>query len=421
LCGFWIQDTFLRMPTAEDLSQPAPPPAIAPVPAPGTASGAAPEAGGPLAGITVLEVGRYIAAPYAARVLADLGARVIKVEEPDGGDPMRRWEGGTRPYSPQFAAYNRGKHSITLDLRSEAGVRALRALAAEADVLLENFRPGVMARRGVGPDALLALNPRLIYCAITGFGEDGPYALRPSYDSVISAVSGMYSLLMPMAAPAPVGPAMSDLLSGLFAVQGILAALHQRASTGLGQRVDVTMLGAVLDFLGEAVTTTAETGLLIEPNTRQRRAQAYGAIAADGKAFIVHLSVPDKFWQALCTAMERPDWLADPRLASREDRYRNYALLDGLIREQALTRTRAEWFARFAELDLPHGPLNTMQQVADDEQVRAMGAVTAVPMPDGEPMTMTAPACRFSAATLPATRPAPVLGADDASLRPEGR
>jgi formyl-CoA transferase len=364
----------------------------------------------------VLELGRYIAAPYAGRLLAELGADVIKVEDPDGGDPMRHWESGSRPYSPQFAAYNAGKRGITLNLKDATDRDALRALVADSDVLLENFRPGVMARLGLDADALRAINPALVYCAISGFGTSGPYATRPSYDSVISAMGGVYSLLGPADEPRPIGPAMSDLLSGIFAVQGILAALLQRTSTGAGQTVDVTMLGSVLAFLGEAVTSAAETGQLMEPNTRQRRAQAYGAVAADGKAFVVHLSVPDKFWRALCDAMQRPDWLSDPRLATRQDRFDHYAVLEGLIREQARLRARDEWFARFAERDLPHAPLNTVLDLAGDEQVSAMELIRPLPMPDGEPMAMSAPAVRFSAAVTGLHRAAPKLGADNDEL-----
>ena len=160
---------------------------------------------GPLDGLVVVEIGRYIAAPYAGRLLADLGADVIKVEEPDGGDPMRRWEGGDRPYSPQFAAYNRSKRSVVLDLKTPAGVAELRDLLTGADVLLENFRPGVMARLGLAPADLVAAYPRLVACSITGFGAEGEYAARPSYDTVISAMGGLYSLLMPIEDPSAGG------------------------------------------------------------------------------------------------------------------------------------------------------------------------------------------------------------------------
>jgi formyl-CoA transferase len=377
-------------------------------------------AGGPLSGLTVIEVGRYIAAPFAGRQLAALGADVLKVEEPGTGDPMRSWEGASnaqsRPYSPQFAAYNLGKRSIELDLRAAEGKAALRELAGTADVLIENFRPGVMDRLGLGRDILIAANPRLIYCSITGFGSSGPLASQPSYDTVISALSGMYSLLMPLADPAPVGPAISDLLAGLYAVQGILAALHHRDTPhhrdqgGAGQAVDVTMLGAVLSFLGEAVTSTAETGQPPEPGTRQRRAQAYGATGADGLAFVVHLSVPDKFWQALCTAMDSPGWREDPRFATRQGRYDHYTELGTLIKAQARTRPRAEWFAAFTAHDLPHAPLNTLADVARDPQVQAMRLIEHIAVPGGEPMAVTAPPIGFSATPARTPTPAPLLG-----------
>lgn len=371
-----------------------------------------PASQGPLAGVRVVEIGRYIAAPYAGRLLVDLGAEVIKVEEPDGGDPMRRWEGGSRPFSPQFAAYNRSKRSVVLDLKTEAGATAARDLIGSADVLLENFRPGVMARLGLDPAGLVAEYPRLITCSITGFGATGDYAARPSYDTVISAMGGLYSLLMPIDDPSPVGPGMSDLLSGVFAVQGILAALHERSVSGRGQVVDVTMLGSVLGFLTEAVTSTLETGEELAPNTRQRRAQAYGCVGSDGLAFVVHLSVPDKFWHALTDALEHPEWRDDPRFADRRARYAHYAELETLIKQATRTRTRDEWFARFLERDLPHGPLNTIAQIVDDAQVASMGLLEDVAFPDGPPMRMTTPATTFSRTPTGAGRPAPELGAD---------
>ena len=371
---------------------------------------------GPLSGIRVVEVGRYIAAPYAGRLLAGLGATVVKVEDRGGGDPMRSWESGDRPYSPQFAAYNLSKSGITLDLKQPDDVATFAALTDSADVLLENFRPGVMARLGVAPDTLLGRNPRLIVCSVTGFGPIGPYADRPTYDTVVSATSGLYSLLLPLSSASPVGPAMSDLLAGLFAAQGVLAALNARHATGAGQLIDVSMLGSVLGFLGEAVTSAGETGRSIEPNTRQRRAQAYGAVAGDGRAFVVHLSVPDKFWQALCRAMERPDWLADPRLADRTLRYENYAILEDLIRYQALTKPRDVWFEAFTANDLPHAPMNTLLDLRDDPQIAAMGLLEALPMP-GRPMTVVGSPVTFSGTPVGAARPAPLLGADDDALR----
>ena len=366
---------------------------------------------GPLAGMTVLEVGRYIAAPYAGRLLADLGARVVKVEDPDGGDPMRRWEGGARASSPQFAAYNRGKSSVCLDLKDADDREAFLTLVAEADVLIENFRPGVMRRLGLDLHELVAAHSRLIACSITGFGPVGPYASRPAYDTVISAMGGLYSLVMPIDDPAPVGPAMSDLLSGMFATQGVLAALYERSLSGRGQVVDVSMLGSVLGFVTEAVTSTLETGEGIEPNTRQRRAQAYGCVDSEGRAFVVHLSVPDKFWNALVDALEQPEWLEDPRFADRQARFAHYDALAALIKATTRTRTRAEWFERFDARDLPHGPINAIEDIVADPQVEVMGLLEDVPYPEGGPMRMTRPPMVFSRTPAPAGRPAPELGA----------
>ena len=371
---------------------------------------------GPLAGLRVIELGRYIAAPFAGKLLGDLGADVVKIEDPDGGDPMRRWEGGSRPYSPQFAAYNRNKRSVCLDLKSAEGRRAAKALALDADVWLENFRPGVADRLGIGATALREVNPRLIYCAVNGFGRTGPYADRPSFDTVISAMGGMYSLLQPGDSPSPIGPAMADLLSGMFAVQSVLAALHHRSQAGEGQEVEVSMLGSVAGFLAEAVTSVLETGVVLEPNTRQRRAQAYGAVAKDDRAFIVHLSVPDKFWLAFTDAMERLDWRDDPRFASRALRYENYAALDALFKDQARERARDEWFARFGERDLPHGPLNSIAELCDDEQAVAMGLIEQVDVPGGPPMPMVRQPAGFSASPTSVGRAAPLLGADTAAV-----
>lgn len=355
----------------------------------------------PLDGVRVVELGQYISGPYAGKLLADLGADVIKVESPDG-DPMRRWQGGDA-YSPQFGAYNRGKRGVVLDLKSEDGLADLLRLIARADVLIENFRPGVADRLGFGWD--VAGRPDLVYCSITGFGTDGPYAKRPAYDTVISALGGMYGHLVPLASPRPVGPAFSDLLSGMSAVQGILAALHAG-----GGRVEVSMLGAMTDFLTEAVSSYLETGDLVRPGTRAARAQAYGCVGSDGLPFVIHLSVPEKFWRGLLNVLERPDLADDPRFAARENRYANYDLLDEALKAETLKRPRAEWFELLAAADIPHGPLNTVADLADDPQVRALGLI------DG---AATVPGTRFGSTRADLGRPAPLLGADTRAVLAE--
>lgn len=366
---------------------------------------------GPLAGIRVIELSRYIAAPVAGKALGEMGADVVKVEDPGRGDPMRYWQSGDRPYSPQFAAYNRNKRGITLDLKTAEGAAALRLLATGADVILENFRPGVMDRLGLGYESLAAANPGLVYCAITGFGADGPYAARPAYDTVISAMGGMYSQVLDEARPQPVGPAFSDLLAGAFAVQGILAALLSRERTGRGQFVDAAMLRAVLGFLVEPGTNFLDMGEVTVPNTRQRRAQAYGAIAADGLPFVVHMSVPEKFWIAVTDAVDRPELREDPRFATRDARHDNYHELDTILKEAFATKPRAAWFEILAAADVPHGPIHGFDTVFADPQVEHLGIVSELPMGEGQrPYRQVGPPIILSDTPVAATRRAPLLG-----------
>ncbi|GAA2033949.1 CoA transferase [Agromyces tropicus] len=371
-------------------------------------------AGGPLAGIRVVELGQYISGPYAAKVLADLGAEVVKVESPEG-DPMRRWEGhGTM--SPQFAAYNRGKRAVVLDLKTDEGLSALLDLARTADVLIENFRPGVAERLGFGPDVLRELNPRLISCSVTGFGAAGPYARRPAYDTVISAVGAMYSQVVPAETLRPLGPAFSDLLSGMSAAQAVLAALHARDVDGRGEHVEVSMVGSLIDFLTEAASTYLETGQVAGPDSRPRRAQAYACVGADGRAFVVHMSVPEKFWTGLLDALERPELAADPRFATREARVANYDALDAELKAATARMPRQHWLDRLVERDIPHGPLNTVADLFDDPQVASMGLVEEIDGHDGTPLRVPVPSTRFRRSGRPRLRAAPQLGEANADL-----
>ena len=366
-------------------------------------------AGGPLAGLRVVEIGRYIAAPFAGVLLADLGADVIKVEDPrDGGDPMRAWQGSDGA-SPQFAAYNRGKRSIALDLTRPEDRTTLGTLLDGADAVIENFRPGVMERLGFGWDALHARNPGLILVSITGFGTTGPLAGRPAFDTVVSAMSGLYSLLLDPEDPLPVGPAFSDVLSGMFATLGLLAALRARDATGEGQLVEASMLASILGLLTEPATAFLATGRIPTWNTRQRRAQAYAAIDSEGLPFVVHLSVPERFWTALTDVMERPELREDPRFSSRQARYENYAALDREIKATMRLRTREEWSARLAARDVPHAAVLRIDEVVEDEQVVAMGLRVDVPGRDGSVLRTIRPPLVMSATPPSVGGPPPRL------------
>jgi crotonobetainyl-CoA:carnitine CoA-transferase CaiB-like acyl-CoA transferase len=366
---------------------------------------------GALEGIRVLELSRYIAAPVTGKLLGELGADVVKIEEPDGGDPMRRWQSGDRDHSPQFAVYNRTKRGITLDLKHPGGLGAFLRMADQADVVVENFRPGVMDRLGAGYSVLSDRNPRLVYCAITGFGPTGPYADRPAYDTVISAMGGLFSQIIDVDHPQPVGPAFSDLLAGLSAAHGVLAALVARHRTGTGQFVDASMLRSVVGLLAEPGSVFLDQGQVTVANTRQRRAQAYGLVSADGYPFVVHMSVPERFWMAVTEVFDLTDLRNDPRFVDRQARHDNYEALDEVLKGAARTRTRDEWFAALAAADVPHGPINGFAELFDDPQVAELGIVEQVPMPGGRrPLTQVGPQFALSATPLRIEPPAPGLG-----------
>jgi crotonobetainyl-CoA:carnitine CoA-transferase CaiB-like acyl-CoA transferase len=359
---------------------------------------------GVLAGIRVVEQGTFITGPAAGMLLADLGADVIKLEHPDKGDPFRAFKGGL--YSPHFQTYNRNKRSITLDTRSEDDLRSFDALIASADVFIQNFRPGVADRLNAGEARLRAINPRLIYCAISGFGNDGPAASRPAYDTVAQAASGFLGLLVNPANPRVVGPAIADSLTGFYAAYGILGALHQRARTGAGATVSVSMLEAMTHFNLDAFTHYLSEGEVMGPYSRPSVSQSYVLECADGKWIALHMSSPEKFWRGLAKAIERPTLFDDPAFRTRDDRIANHEALIALLRDIFKARTRAQWCERLQAGDVPHAPMYDSSEALDDPQARhlelqvatrhpVMGEFRTVRSPvsfDGvRPTTVTAP------------------------------
>jgi formyl-CoA transferase len=362
---------------------------------------------GALEGIRVVEFANYVSGPYAGMLLGDLGAEVIKVESPDGGDPFRGW--GRVEYSPTFGSVNRNKKSVALDLKSAQGVAAARALVRTADVLIENFRIGTMERLGLGYDAVARDNPRLVWCSITGFGTSGPYASRPGYDTVGQALSGLLSLLTDLDRPRPMGISLSDHLAGIVACNGVLGALVARGRTGKGQRVDTSLLEATVSFCGENAARFFENRRAPNRATRARQAQVYAFVAGDGKPFVIHLSSPAKFWQALARVAGRPDWLDDPRFASKETRGRHYDALNDELAAVFKHDTRAAWLAKLQAEDVPAAALNTLDEVFEDPQVEHLGMRQDVPHPrvgtiglvrNGLRMSATPPAIRSAAPEL---------------------
>jgi formyl-CoA transferase len=324
-----------------------------------------------LKGVRVLDLGTMITAPLAGMMLADHGAEVIKVENPNGGDPFRSFRGGL--YSPHFVAYNRGKRSIKLDLRSDAGRAVLLKLIARSDVLIENYRAGVMARLGLTPEVLQAANPRLIHCSITGFGKDGPYSGRPAYDMVGQALSGIASLLLDPEHPETAGPTIPDNATGLYACYGILGALYERERTGRGRRIEVNMLEASIAFIPDPFANYTRLNIDNDRLTRVASSHSFAFRCADGKLLAVHLSSQPKFWESFVAVLGRSELAEDARFKTRDLRVRHYRELCDVLAEAVVKRPRAEWMVALEAADVPFAPVQTIAEVIEDPQVRHLG------------------------------------------------
>ncbi|HEY6135383.1 MAG TPA: CoA transferase [Rubrivivax sp.] len=369
-----------------------------------------------LAGVRVVEHGTFITGPAASMLLADLGADVIKVEQP-AGDPFRAFRGGT--YSPHYQTYNRNKKSVTLDTRQKDDLARFEALIAEADVYIQNFRPGVAEKLGAGEARLRELNPKLIYCAISGFGPDGPAAARPSYDTVAQAASGFLKLLINPANPRVVGPALADALTGFYAAYGILGALYEREKhqAASGRRVEVSMFEAMTHFNLDAFTHLFSEGEVMGPYSRPSVSQSYVLPCAGGDWIALHMSSPPKFWQGLAQAIEKPELFDDPRFATREARIENQPLLIELLSGLFRTRERAEWCRRLEALDVPHAPMYATSEVPEDPQAKHLQLFVDTAHPAGGRWTTVRSPVSFDGERALDISAPPLLGDHDEVLR----
>jgi len=336
-----------------------------------------------LRGLKVLETAAVITGPFAGMLLADLGAEVLKVESVDGGDSFRKWEADSEATKPTFASYNHGKKSLALDLKSERGREIYRRLVGESDVLIQNFRPGVMERLGLGWEDLRQINPRLVYCHITGVGVDGPEAGRPIFDAVAQALSGLWSQFTDLDDPEPVGPPFADQLTAVFAAYAVLAGVHQATTTGRGVKLEISMLAACLAFQTMGVATFAAEGAVPTKSSRAHQSQSYAFMAGDGLPFAIHLSTPHKFWTGLCHAAGRPELVTDARFATKPLRVHHYDELHDVLAEVFATRPRDEWLALLEDHDVPAAPILTLAEAVDHPQVRATGMLVDGPVGRG--------------------------------------
>jgi crotonobetainyl-CoA:carnitine CoA-transferase CaiB-like acyl-CoA transferase len=373
----------------------------------------------PLAGIRVLDLTRVLAGPFCAMMLGDMGAEVIKVEEPGKGDDTRSWPPFVEGESTYFMSVNRNKQSVTLNLKAPEGRTVFQALARKSDVLLENFRPGTMDKLGFGYKALARLNPRLVYCSVSGFGESGPEAHRAGYDLVIQAESGVMDLTgFPDGPPVKVGNSVGDLVAGMSAAHGVVLALLARTRTRRGQKVEISMLDVMAALL------TYQAGIYFGTGQRPtRRGNAHPSIvpyevfrAAD--AFVVLGVANNSLWVKCCGALGRPELAQDPRFDTEAKRVQNRATLVPLLNEILGTRAAADWVKQFEAVGIPAGLIKSVAEVCESEHLKARGMIVTLPHPRAHKVTVMGVPVRLHATPGKAATAPPLIGQHtDAVLR----
>jgi crotonobetainyl-CoA:carnitine CoA-transferase CaiB-like acyl-CoA transferase len=378
---------------------------------------------GPLSHIRVLDLSRIMAGPWAGQVLADLGADVVKVERPGAGDDTRGWgppflkdkSGNDTGDAGYFLAVNRGKRSIAVDLADAEGQRIVRALAARADIVLENFKTGALARFGLGYDDLSAANPALIYCSITGFGQDGPRREQAAYDFMIQGMSGLMSVTgeadgRPGGGPQKVGVPIVDIMTGMYGVIAVLAALARRAESGQGEHIDIGMLDVGVSFLANQAMNSLLAG---KPARRTGNAhpniQPQDVFRARDGYLVLAVGNDDQFIR-FCDVLERPDIARDERFRSNAGRVRNNAILTPLLAEILATRDREHWVSGCERAGVPCGPINTIPEAFADAQVRHRGMLIEIAHAVAGTVPQVASPMRFKNAPLSHDRPPPALG-----------
>jgi formyl-CoA transferase len=363
-----------------------------------------------LAGIRVLDVTQLLAGPFCAMQLCDMGADVIKVEPP-GGDSTRRMSGSVGTDSPSYNAVNRGKRGIVLDLKQARAQDAFRRLVRTADVLVENYRTGVMRSFGLDYETLSADHPRLIYASISGYGRTGPSAGKGGFDLVAQGVSGLMSITgEPGGAPVKVGVPITDLGAGLFALAAILAALHHRHETGRGQHVETSLVeSGVALSVWESAQYFSGHGVPEPMGSAHRMSAPYQAIRCED-GYMTLAAANDRLFERLCDLIGHPDWARDPDYANDTLRVRNRAALVRLIESVTLTRPRAHWIALFDANGLPCGPINSYDQVFADPHLQARGMVVTTDHPTLGRIRTLGSAIRMSETPPEVARRAPLLG-----------
>jgi crotonobetainyl-CoA:carnitine CoA-transferase CaiB-like acyl-CoA transferase len=373
----------------------------------------------PLAGLRVIDLTQAMAAPFCSMNLADMGADVIKVE-PLMGEDMRRGSASKNGHSGTFVTINRSKRGITLDLKQPKGVEVMHRLVKTADVFVQNYRPGAAKRLGVDYETLAALNPRLIYCSISGFGSTGPYASRGGYDLIAQGMSGIISVTGDEdGPPAKAGLPVSDLGAGLFGAYGILCALEHRERTGQGQLVDTSLLEAAMALTVWEATEYWVTGQAPKPlGSAHRLAAPYQALRASDGWFTVGAN-NDKLYEALCGALGRPDLPGDPRFAGGPARMKHREALIAELERTTAKEPRAHWLARLDAAGVPSGPINNYAEALADPHALARDMIVDLVHPGAGPIKALGVPVKLSDTPGAVDRPAPLLGQDNADVLTE--
>jgi len=371
-----------------------------------------------LSDVIVIDLSRVLAGPYCTMMLGDMGATVIKIEQPGKGDDTRHFG---PPYVASESAYylglNRNKRSITLDFNNPEHKNRLLELVSTATVLVENFRPGMLERQGLGYETLRAMNPGLIYCSISGYGHDGPYAMRPGYDFVAQAESGIMSVTGEVEGePQRVGSPVADVSAGLYACMSILAALHVREKTGKGQHIDISLLEAAVSLL-----SNVSSNYLISGEEAERYGNGHPNIVPyqafrtqDG--YIVVSCGNDRLYQTFCRLLGREDLATDPRFATNPQRVRNREELVPILQEQFLQRETGDWLTALRAAGIPCGPINTVSQVFSDPHLQARGFIWECEHPTAGTIKLSGSPIRLSETPTRLYKAPPLLGEDNDAL-----
>jgi crotonobetainyl-CoA:carnitine CoA-transferase CaiB-like acyl-CoA transferase len=374
-------------------------------------TGDTPNWAGPLEGVRVLDLTRVLAGPAASLALADLGAEVIKIEPPGAGDETRTFPPFRDGESHYYLSINRGKKSIVVDLKSDAGVALVRDLAARCDVLIENYRPGVMDRLGLGYEALAGINPRLIYCSISGFGMTGPLRDRPSFDIVLQALSGALSVNgEPGGTPTKLGIPLGDLVGGINGPIGILAALHERNTTGRGRLIDVSLLDGMIGLLGYLAQLAFFTGEDPKPQGSQHpNLVPYGQFPAQDGAIII-ACLTNSFWGRICRALEIPELADDPRFDSLEKRRSNRSTVNEIISGITTHKSVQDLVELFTEFEVPHAPILGISEALAQPQAVTREMVVEVDHQSLGKVPIVNRSIKFPGDRQPVPNAPPVLG-----------